>query len=109
LGDGHLACDGLVGITLDQATQNGLLPSRQLRCVAGPGLMYLFILCKLGRYHFTIITIIIVIRLSVIRVIFVVSCVAVVTGWTAVAAAVLSVRDESQNFRRQNCHTEHDQ
>src|SRR6266849_3330809 len=71
----------------------------------------MFIGSNLGPDHFTIVTtiIIVVIRMSVVSVIFVVSFVAVVTRCSAAAAAVLPVRGESQDFWRQKGHTEHDQ
>ncbi len=70
----------------------------------------MFTRSNLGSEHFTVVTIIIVvIRVSVVGAIFVIDCVAVVTACPVVAAAILPVRDESQNFWRQKCHTEHDQ
>jgi hypothetical protein len=38
LGDGHLARDGLIGITVDQAAKDRVLPKRQPRRVTGLGL-----------------------------------------------------------------------
>ena len=85
LGDGHLARDGLVGITLYQAAQNRLLARRQRWRVAAAQLWNTFDRSKLGPGQFslvaTIITIV-VISVSIIRGIFVVSWVASMASLT---------------------------
>jgi hypothetical protein len=89
LGDGQLTRYALVGITLNQTAQDGLLPSRQ-RCEASHGAWYKFIRFTFGPDHLTIITILI--RVSVIRDIYVMNCVAAVAGC---AAAVLPMTNET--------------
>ena len=100
LGYSHLARNGLVGIALYQAAQDGLLPSRQRWRVAAADLWYMFDRSKLGPRQFSIVTTIInivVIRVSIVSAIFV-CCVA--ADCASVNAAVLLIRDETQNFWR---------
>jgi len=91
-GDGQLSRYALVGIALNQATQDGLLPIRQ-RCEAGHGVWYKFIRFTLCPDHLTIIAILI--RVSVIGENYVVSRVAAVAGS---AVAVLPITNETQYF-----------
>jgi len=107
LGDGHLACYRLVGITLSQAAQDGLLPNRQPRREAGLGLWYKFIRFDFGLDHFATVTT--VVCASVVSVILVVSCRPSVTGCAAAAAVVLPVSEETQYFWREERHAEYDQ
>jgi len=92
----HLACDGLVGITLDHAMQDGSLTCGQSRPISDLGRCYPFIRSNGGaNYRNLFAAIVITISVSLI-------------SYAAAAVAGFPVRDQSQNFWRHESHAKRD-